>query len=419
MVIYGIYVNAYLMLFFFRIPPSLRQNPRSVRRHSIDNIHSCNLEKRHVYFLKNHKCGSTTMFNMFMRFGMSRNLSVMIFTRSFPYPYVNYTKFLRPDPVDYPHWNNTYDIFCDHSIYNETYLMKKMPPDVARVAIVREPLSYLQSAFTHYNLYGKLNVSRNEDSVRAVLKNPELYAKEKQTLSYLMEKTKNRVSREFGFAEDKNITDYLNILQPKFLVLILELFDESLVVMRRKLCWSHKDIVYLKQRSGSYDHEIKFSHSLGNLYNHYSPYDNKFYYFFKKDMENQISRQGDDFEDEVQWFRSIISNTTTFCNNICQKIKYGAQEHLDRKYMNEQLELHLHFNTSRWSSDFEIHGYDCIIMMLNISPLTNAQKVVQWPDLCEGGDRKMRMYCEEHFYESFPWDFFYDWEKYFLFDCSV
>ena len=48
---------------------------------AFDGVHpysKCTVEKRNVVFIKNHKCGSDTVTNVYHRFGFDRNLSFML-----------------------------------------------------------------------------------------------------------------------------------------------------------------------------------------------------------------------------------------------------------------------------------------------------------------------------------------------------
>ena len=108
-------------------------------------------EQTSLYFLKIHKAGSTTVQNLFWRFGVTRSLSIMVFKGRFPYPSRDFRPILLPDPK-IETFDGRYDIFCEHSIFNDKQLKSKMKEDTEYIAILREPLSKLRSAleFFHY-----------------------------------------------------------------------------------------------------------------------------------------------------------------------------------------------------------------------------------------------------------------------------
>ena len=115
---------------------------------------------------------------------------------------------------------------------------------------MREPVSRLRSAFSYDNIYKKLNLPKRVSSIYRFLNNVKQYANRKD----IVELTINRVSHEFGYDPNEDINDYMDEINSRFLVLVLELFDESLVILRRSLGWSLKDVLYLPQMTGSYDH---------------------------------------------------------------------------------------------------------------------------------------------------------------------
>ena len=92
------------------------------------------------------------MQNLFLRFALKRHLNTMtIFKGSSSYPQKVFDKKLPPSPAGLT--NGKYDIYCEHSIYNEGYLMTKLHTDTVNVAIIREPMSHLRSAFNHAGFY--------------------------------------------------------------------------------------------------------------------------------------------------------------------------------------------------------------------------------------------------------------------------
>ena len=52
-----------------------------------------------------------------------------------------------------------------------------------------------------------------------------------------------------NFSNEEEITEFIENISKRFdLVLIAEYFDESLVLMKRMLCWDFEDIVYVKHK---------------------------------------------------------------------------------------------------------------------------------------------------------------------------
>ena len=52
-----------------------------------------------------------------------------------------------------------------------------------------------------------------------------------------------------SFSDESQINEFIQKLQDKLdFVLIAEYFDESLILMRRMLCWDTEDIIYVKHK---------------------------------------------------------------------------------------------------------------------------------------------------------------------------
>ena len=71
-----------------------------------------------------------------------------------------------------------------------------------------------------------------------------------------------------SFTEDEKISEFVDELSKKLhLVLIADYFDESLVLLKRLLCWDLEDIIYVKQkmRSITYKNSITSKQRVCNL----------------------------------------------------------------------------------------------------------------------------------------------------------
>lgn len=89
------------------------------------DVHHAEMEVRHIGFVKVHKAASSTMSNIFYRFGKKRNLT-FVFTR-----HPNY--FSRTASITYPLIKPSkrigYDILCNHGVFNKTLYSSILPKD--------------------------------------------------------------------------------------------------------------------------------------------------------------------------------------------------------------------------------------------------------------------------------------------------
>ena len=211
-------------------------------------------ERRNIFFLKIAKSGSTTVQQLLLRFGMVRNLSFALFVNKWTYPSPTFSEFLLPDPSKSTGFDGQYNIICEHTVYNETELKQWMPTDTFYLANIRHPLTHVKSVINYNKLYTKLNISSSDHFLAELLSDPRRHDK--------VNTTRNISARFFGLnrrVSDKASGDALiQHIDRKFgMVLIMERIDESLVLLKRRLCWSRKDILYLPLRVVEYKGKAK------------------------------------------------------------------------------------------------------------------------------------------------------------------
>jgi galactosylceramide sulfotransferase len=187
------------------------------------------------------------MMNILLRFAVSRNLSIALPKTS------NYLGKMHIDPsrlVPFRQGHDHYDILCNHVVFSRDTVRATMPGDTTYIAIVRQPWQQILSAFLYYK---GLNVSyitrcNGPQMIYDYLGSARYYESRAGTASY----TNNRMSCEFGLEQKhvRNTTfihEYIQKLDLEFgLVLIIEYFDESVVLLRRGLCWNAKDVIYIE-----------------------------------------------------------------------------------------------------------------------------------------------------------------------------
>ena len=261
-------------------------------------------EIRHIGFLKVHKAGSSTMQNILFRFGLKRNLTFAIPNNS------NYFQLRTILPVKQ---GGHYDILAFHAKLNfkKTDFDAILPEDKVNIAIIREPLRRMISAAYYYRNFGHryLKTIPKDNFISELIANPDKY--EPRTFSI----TRNSMAKDFGFSttmkatEKGKIQKTLELLYKEFkLVLIVERFDESLVLMKRILGWKMSDILYIPSNT--------LKHPLVNITNvqrktHEETcfLDYAIYSYFSKVFDVKVQREGETFEFEVAHFKELLQKT--------------------------------------------------------------------------------------------------------------
>ena len=325
------------------------------RRQSISSNHSCQPQKN-VAFLKVHKTGSSTMLNMFYRFASKYNLNLVLPKSNIGnFNYLGYGTTLNPKELVPLIAGESYNILCNHVVYNRQAFRAIMPRDTMYIGILREPVAHFMSAFSYYGggCFMREQIKHLPLSeinlMKAFLQNPYKYSTS-GTNYYL----NNKMSFDFGlnqtdYGNSAAISEFISRLDEDFiLVIILEYLDESLVLLKRILCWEMQDIIYIpvnvrfsrrSQRSKTAKLNKK---DIKNLQK-YNKADFLLYDFFKKRLLFQIQDADIDFQSELKQFRKIQSQVYVFC----------------KKWLKRNLIIF----ESKWNSMFTISPVDCLNMM--------------------------------------------------------
>ncbi|CAG2062701.1 unnamed protein product, partial [Timema podura] len=114
--------------------------------------------RNNIFFLKTHKCASSTVQNILMRMGSKHGLTfVLPPTGNYlgnPQPFI--PALIGPTLVT-P--DRKYNIFTHHTRYNVTAMREVMYEDAPFVTIMREPVSLFESLYSYYGMSGFYNMN--------------------------------------------------------------------------------------------------------------------------------------------------------------------------------------------------------------------------------------------------------------------
>lgn len=308
-------------------------------------------EQHNLVYLKVHKTGSSTMANIIQRFGFNRKLNFALPNKKQGEVRYNYFgkvgESLNSSGIKPSRKNaKEYNLLCNHVVYNWKAFNSIFPRTRSSyVTMLREPLKQFTSSLLYFRHAAILNAST--ENLTHYLENIESYEPKNPYLSFL----RNRQSLDLGIPASKLrdrrfVNQYIEILDKAFdLVLVMEYFDESLVMMKRRLCWSMKDILYMRRNKGyrKFDFEIgQYEKQLlkdwlladNMLYDHFYT---KFHYLLKKDPL---------IMEEAHWFKIALKKTQTFCGG-----NTSASEIL--------------IESSPFNEAFKVTSLDCAYMKLS------------------------------------------------------
>ena len=331
-------------------------------------------EKVNFVFIKCMKCATETLETIFRRFGYVRDLNFVLPIEK--RIYLGWPYLMEPDDYKPPRklpWCSqcpaNYNILCEHAIYNRTSMRLLMPSDTIYITIIREPYSRLVSTFNYFLMKQFLNITQL-DALSEYINNYRKY--ESIYKSAKLSKKRNCIPDNFSLSENlmahclgmplgfpsgrksiasdpEAITKYIKLLDKDFsLVMIVEYFHESLILLRRLMCWTFKDIIYLKVNM-RYPQELqkgnpKMQKQQEQLYRKYSPVDYMLYDYFNQTFWEKVALQNDGFFDEVRQFKQVHKEVVEFCASF----KYNFASTTT-----------LLVPSTHWNAEFNFTTYDC------------------------------------------------------------
>ena len=223
---------------------------------------------KHIFFLKTHRTGSSTLQNILFRYGYRRNLT-------FALPAGQSCRFGYPMPLSLDHIQNlnhsstssnpdfnnknpssSINIFAHQArlntnIFNDPKLLPSIFSNNKpyKITILRNPTTLLPSVFQYYNLEPVRLVQYN---LTKFLGDTSKYYgvsdAEKNKLDFGL--TRNGQTFDLGFAgifhfSPPGIRQVIQETDDFFdLVMINEYFDESLILLKNELNWDFEDLLY-------------------------------------------------------------------------------------------------------------------------------------------------------------------------------
>nr|XP_033809875.1 galactosylceramide sulfotransferase isoform X2 [Geotrypetes seraphini] len=235
-----------------------------------------------IMFMKTHKTASSTILNILFRFGEKHRLKFAFPNGRNDFYYPSY--FERSHVQDYRP-GMCFNIICNHMRFQYTEVRKLVPVDTMFITILRDPASHFESSFHYFfrivPFTWKLS---GEDKMAEFLRDPWRYYDPNGFNAHYLH---NLLFFDLGYdnninAESPLVEEHIHEIEERFdLVMLLEYFDESLILLRELLCWELEDILYFKlnarkdstlSRLNSNVHEkaISWNQIDAKLYHHFN-----------------------------------------------------------------------------------------------------------------------------------------------------
>lgn len=315
---------------------------------------------KHVYYLKIHKTGSTTVYSILAEYCRSHDLLALLPVET----HINLKPPFSPSQIILDANVNKYDMVFNHHVYDEA-IFTFLYNDTFKFTFIREPFKHFVSSFIYFKEtenFHYLKQINTSNPIEAYLANPQKYDV-KGYASY----TNNRQSMDLGYnlTHTFNDTDYIQSFiaetEKHFdLILITDYFHESLILLKRSLRWCTQDILYYKKlaRKAGGDIQNNFTELHREQHRRFSMADTELYSHFLSLFKDRLSKEVD-IVGEVKEFEAVLKKVHTFCDK------------------NEPTDTQLVVSAGRWSDEVDITHSKCKWLKLDEVSFTKHLKSVR------------------------------------------
>lgn len=269
------------------------------------SLHDSCEPRTNVVFIKTHKCASSTVMNIFLRFGTEHDLNFVLPKSQYTHYLGHPTPFSRRLTTNISAYNMTYNILTHHTRYNGREIHELMPPDSVYVTILRRPDTLFESLYS----YCKLET--------IFKRNLTAFVRDQNLTGYLARHRVierrvglNQMSFDLGFdgpfTSPEAVSKFVEEIDSAFdLVMLAEKLDESLVLLKHLLCWNTTDMVALKVNSRYSVYKEKLSNETKQQILNLNSADWQLYEHFAKVFDDKVKAFGADrMAEEVEELRA-------------------------------------------------------------------------------------------------------------------
>ncbi|XP_071941139.1 galactosylceramide sulfotransferase-like [Antedon mediterranea] len=273
--------------------------------------------RKNIAFLKTHKCGSSTMQNILLRYGDQHNLTFALpkignnqydhmYTLSRPL----ITEFVEELPVP------RYNMLCHHCIYNETAFKNIVYDGALIMTVIRSPVRVFESTFSYFGYAKHLDLLNYTNPLLEFINRAE--KADPSNAKYV--KKRNPMLNAFGLKDKGNesVIDSIinNVKSSMQFAVITDHFDESLIILKERLCWDFDDIVYFPQLVRKNESRNIIDDSLADRIKKWNFGDVKLFDYFNQSLWREIEEFGRDrMRKELKQFRERKEFWKEKCTN--------------------------------------------------------------------------------------------------------
>ncbi|XP_070555867.1 galactosylceramide sulfotransferase-like isoform X2 [Ptychodera flava] len=283
----------------------------ALRHNDRKKSESCRPVNKFV-FIKPEKTGGSTVSTILFRYGMKNNLVAALKPRWTHICVIKMDK--EKDRLGIVYYNCSdfpgYDYLCQHiQTYNRAEL-NRIVHDATYMTIIRSPYTHLKSKF--YFSRQHLNLSMSPDPFAIYLKDIEKTAMKDEQLRKETNSFHFRFGLNIAANESFALEDFRRFDDEIDLVMIMEYMDESLVLLKKLMCWDFDDMVYHSCKVHQ-NYQPPTTEAMRDIITKVSRADIRLYNYFNRTFWEKVENYDGDFEADLEEFRSVQKAANAKC----------------------------------------------------------------------------------------------------------
>nr|XP_054768564.1 galactosylceramide sulfotransferase-like [Lytechinus pictus] len=304
-------------------------------RYSTRRKYRCS-RKEKVVFLKTHKTASSTASAIIERYGFNRNLTFAVSNTALKFYHAPlFSRGMVREASDSAiGWKKAdgYHMITNHARFNKAE-MDDVVHNATYITIVRNPVDQLESAFGYFNL-GKGMGLKTKNRLEEFMQDPEKYFGSVKRGYWQFAKNNQLfdLGLEHAYHDDEDaVAETIHNLDNDFdLVMVSEYFDESMILMRRLLCWEIEDVIYISKGIRSSSHRLQMTSNLQDKIKVWNKADMQLYQHFNKTLWRKIEEYGPNFQRDLDYYRTRLGEVAEVCIDFSRK---GSKDVREVKYI--------------------------------------------------------------------------------------
>ena len=270
--------------------------------------------KQNLYFLRTHQTGTSSVTNIFYRYGKEHDLNFVMYPLKL---HLNYPGRINMLYLERMMPEKGYNILSQYTRHHQSDVLRIMNPGTIFTTLLRHPVDQFLSVFNNFDIKQEMkNLLPHHNPYEEFFRRPDKIAMLASDSVYHL--IQNSMSFDLGlntphFKNNSAVDEFVEKIDSEFhLVLILELLDESLVLLKRLMCWDLNQLVYVKL-SVNKEYSVSISDDIRQKIMDWNSIDMRLYTHFLEKMKNIISEQDESFHKEVALLKQINSDFSKEC----------------------------------------------------------------------------------------------------------